>query len=281
MRTTGVVVVVAVVVGCSGCFSTARYDDAHVKRVESIEARYEAERVREQERQTALIAALAGYHALLIPIRPGSLSAPVSRVDERDDIVQCRKQCERRAFDKSPERRRPDAKVNAQCLRDTCEPAYVDALARTYVAADVHWVTLERAASEGADLEVLMAFSHNQAIRRRIDDETRNLAQLLAQMRERPERDRRAEIAASARRRDAEITSGRVAHRARLQAAASAFTAMDRSTDPRPQSLCAAGDPGLRRAAGCRSALPLPDPGSSVSAQVSSDQPSGQPSGQP
>ena len=134
----------------------------------------------------------------------------------------------------------------------------MDALTKTYVNADIHWVTSQRALSEGAELESLLAFSHNQAVTRRIEEDTRGLAQLQAQNRQRLERDREAEIAASARRRDAEIASGRAAHRARLQAAA--FAARDRGPIGAGElSLCTADDPQLRHVAGCRSEQPPPD----------------------
>jgi len=84
MRTTGLVVVV-VVVG-SGCFSTARYDDAHLRRVASINARYAAESQRVAEQYASLVAVLDEERRDLIPMAPGP-DAPVSRIDEREDIV--------------------------------------------------------------------------------------------------------------------------------------------------------------------------------------------------
>lgn len=56
MRVTAGVVVV--LVGGFGCFSTARYDDAHVQRVAIINARYEAA-CRRQAEQYASLAAVA------------------------------------------------------------------------------------------------------------------------------------------------------------------------------------------------------------------------------
>jgi hypothetical protein len=257
MRTTGLVVV-AVVIGVVGCFSTASYDDAHARRVASINARYEAELVQEQQHQAVLVAALAADQALLIPIKSGALSGPVSRVDEREAIVECRNHCDHRGVDASLDEIHPNGPITAQCLHDICEPAYVDALTKTYVDADAHWVTNQIAVSEGADLEALMAFSHNQAVARHIEDDRRALAQLQAQTRQRVERERQAEIAASAQRRDLEITSGRAAHRVRVQAAA--FAARDRGPiSPGPSSLCAAGDPRLSTITGCRSEPALPD----------------------
>ena len=258
MRTTGLVVVVVVGLGGIGCFSTARYDDAHAQRVATINARYEAERLQEQEREASLVAALEEHRALLIPIKPGSLSAPVSRVDEREAIVECRSQCDRRGIDESLDGRHPNVRVKTQCLHDLCEPAYVDALTRTYVDADLRWVSGQLAASEGAEREALMTFSHNQAVSRHIEEDTRGLAQLQARASQRLEREHQAELAASARRRDSEIASGRAAHRARVQAAA--FAAKDRDPLGAGQSsLCAAGDPRLSSITGCRPEPPRPE----------------------
>jgi hypothetical protein len=254
MQATALVVVVAV--GGFGCFSTARYDDAHVQRVASINARYEAETLDEQQREVELAAVLEEHRALLVPIKPGSRSAPVRRVAEREDIVECRKQCERLG-DESLEAS-SKGQVEAQCVHEICEPAYVDALTKTYVNADSHWVASQLAVSEDAELESLLAFSHNQAVSRRIEDETRGLAQLQAQHRQHLERDRQAEIAVSARLRDSEIASGRAAHRARIQAAA--FAARDGGPiSAGESSLCTAGDPRLRHVAGCTPEQPLPD----------------------
>ncbi len=258
MRATGLVVVVVVAVGAGGCFSTARYDDAHAQRVASINARYDAERLQDQEREVALVSALEEHRALLIPIKPGSLSAPVSRVDEREAIVECRSRCDRRGIDESLDGKHPNDQVKAQCLHEICEPAYVDALTKTYADADVRWVSSRLAASDGADLEALMTFSHNQAVSRHIEEDTRRLAQLRAHTNQHLEQDRQAEIAASARRRDSEIASGRAAQRARVRAAA--FAARERGPISAGQSsLCAAGDPGLGSITGCRSEPPLPE----------------------
>ncbi|HEU4732386.1 MAG TPA: hypothetical protein VFT22_31040 [Kofleriaceae bacterium] len=89
-------------------------------------------------------------------------------------------------------------------------------------------MTRELGRTELADLESLLAFSHNQAILQRIAEETHRLAEQRARTLERIERAREAELAASARQRDAQIASGRVAHRARILAAARAFDASSR-----------------------------------------------------
>jgi hypothetical protein len=78
-------VVVVVVVGGFGCFSTARYDDAHVQRVANINARYEAENRREAEQYASRVAALDQLRAQLLPIPPGSC-APEARIDAGDAI---------------------------------------------------------------------------------------------------------------------------------------------------------------------------------------------------
>jgi hypothetical protein len=295
MRTTGMVVVV-VVFGGLGCFSTARYDDAHARRVASINARYEAERAEDERRQVELVAMLESHEAMLIPVgplgrlgqagqltplaalgplgplRPAPLSGPVSRVDERDDIVECRDHCERRGIDDAVDGWHTDDKLRTQCLHQICEPAYADALTKTYADADLHWVMSQLARSDGADIEALMALSHNQAVSHHIEDERRELAQLRARAGERRERERQAEIAASAQRRDAEVSSERSAHRARIQAAA--FAARD--GDPinaRPSSVCAAGDDQLSRITGCRSELPVTDPGPALPPSLAAERP--------
>jgi hypothetical protein len=126
------------------------------------------------------------------------------------------------------------------------------------------------ARSDGADLEALMALSHNQAVLRHIEDERRELAQLRARAGERRDRERQAEIAASAHRRDAEISSERSAHRARIQAAAFAAKGGD-PISARPSSVCAAGDDQLSRITGCHSELPVADPGPSLPSSMAAE----------
>src|SRR5512140_1163835 len=164
MRTMGVVVVV--VVGGFGCFSTARYDDAHLQRVASIHARYAAESQRVDDQYASFKVALDKVRMEdLIPMTPGS-DAPVRRVGEREDIVRCRRQCEYRAPTGLFERVNEPAQ--ATCLRELCGPAYLDALRKTYFRADLTWVASQRSRSSApesdAELEVLMARSHNREV---------------------------------------------------------------------------------------------------------------------
>jgi hypothetical protein len=262
MRTTWLVVVM-LVVGGLGCFSTARYDDAHMQRVASINARYEAETAQEQEREHELASVIDRYRALLVPIKPGSLSTPMSHVSERAEIIECRTRCDRRSIDESLDGRHTNDRVKAQCLRDVCEPAYLDALTKTYSGADVRRVTSQRAISEGGELESRLAGAHNRVILQHIEDESRELARLQEQTRRRLEQDRREAIAASAQRRDAEIASGRAVHRARIRAAAFA------ARDPGPVAAgappaCVAAEHEQVHGDGCRAELPSPDLGSSA-----------------
>lgn len=266
MRTVGLVAVVVVALAGSACFRTARYERAHVQRVERITAHYDAERRLEDERAAALLAALERYRARLIPIQPGTASTPVMRVGERFDILECRTQCDRRGLDESLDGVHRDEPSRAQCLRDICEPAYADALARTYSEADLHRVTREHGRPPHPDLESLLALSHNQAILAHIDEETRRISELHAQTLERLERERRAELATSARQRDAEIASGRAEHRARVLGAAHAFDASRRGPlATRPPCPCSPADPHAGSAIACR---PAPAQRSAHSAQA-------------
>jgi hypothetical protein len=257
MRTTGLFVVM-VVTGGLGCFSTARYDDAHTQRVAIINARYEAESAQEARRESELVSALEADEALLIPLRLGGLSGPVSRVGDRPDIVECRTQCDRPSADPSVDGIHASGETRTQCLHDICDPAYTDALTRTYVEADVRWVGGQLAAREHADLESLMAFSHDRVVSRRIEDDRRRLAEAQAQARHHLAQVRQAEIAASARRRDLEIASARATHGAGVQAAAFAAKDVGSLSADQP-SVCAAGDARLNRIIGCRLELPLPE----------------------
>jgi hypothetical protein len=65
-----VTVMVVAMVGGLGCFSTARYDDAHVQRVAIINARYEAESRRQAEQYASVAATLDQLRARLHPISP-------------------------------------------------------------------------------------------------------------------------------------------------------------------------------------------------------------------
>lgn len=66
MRNRGVVV--AVIVACFGCFSTARYDRAHTQRVSTIQARYDADLARERQRHAVLVAELERRRAFLVSL---------------------------------------------------------------------------------------------------------------------------------------------------------------------------------------------------------------------
>ena len=267
------VVVVVVVVGGSGCFSIARYDDAHFQRVASINARYAAEGQRLDAQYASSIAALDKIRVELIPMTPGS-DAPVNRIDEREDIVRCRCQCEHHAPTGPFEGLNEPAE--AECLREVCRPAYLDALRRAYFRADVTWVTSQRSASNDAELEALMARSHNRAVRRILDEQTQALAQQRAQAQHRLARERQGEIQASEQQRTSEIASGRAVRRARLQAEADAFTAMGQgSISARQRCVGAIDDQLLSRVGDCPTGAWLP--GGAASLQSSQPPGGGQP----
>ncbi len=246
MLTTGLVVVV--IVGGSGCFSTARYDAAHLQRVASINARYAAEGQRVDEQYAFSVAAL-DERADLIPMTPGS-GAPVSRIDEREEMVLC------------------------------CLPAYLDTLLKTYVRADVTWVASQRSVSndaEGdAEREARMARSHNQEVRRALDAQIRALAQQRAEAQGRLARERQHQIQASEQQRTSEIASGRAVRRARLQAAADASTPMGQgSISARQHGVAAIDDQLLSRVGGCSTGVWLP--GRAASSHSSKSPGAGQP----
>jgi hypothetical protein len=72
MRAVAMVLAVVVAVGGPGCFSTARYDDAHVQRVATINARYEAENRRLAEQYASLRIGLDQRRAQALPSQPGA-----------------------------------------------------------------------------------------------------------------------------------------------------------------------------------------------------------------
>lgn len=203
MRTTRGVAAV-VVVASVGCFSTTPFDHAHLRRVVSIQARYDAELRIAREDHASLVAELDKLRAFVVAIKPEPPHAPARRVAEREDLVACRR----------------------------CQPDYADALLKTYFDADISWVMGQLFTSRDTDLESLMAFSHNRAILIFIEDQVRASARREAVIRHRLERARHRELQASARRRDLEIESGRAAHRARVKAAATAWSTADRSLPP-------------------------------------------------
>jgi hypothetical protein len=224
MRTTGVVaVVVIIVVGSVGCFSTARYDDAHLQRVAIIHARYAAEGQRVDQQYASYITALDKLRMELIPMTPG-MDVPVSRIVDREDLVLCRRQCAQGAPAGPFERQNEPAKT--ECFREVCRPASLDALRKTYFRANVTGVMSQPPGASDADLEAVMARSHNREVRRTLDDQTRSLAQQRAQAQRLLARQYQVEIDASEHQRTSEIASGRAVRRARLKAADDAFTAM-------------------------------------------------------
>ena len=221
-----------VVAGCA-CFSAARYDEAHFQRVANINARYEAERRRQHEHYVMLRAEIGERRSQLVPIKPGSTSEPVRRVDERADLVECRQRCGSGAL-ADPFHRKPRAP--ARCQLEACRASYVDALTRTYFAADISWVESQLASkprSEGGadgDVESLLARSHNQTLAREIDEQLAYLELVQARIQRTIELARDNEIRASRQQRDAELSS----RRARVRAAADA-SALDQgipSRDP-------------------------------------------------
>jgi hypothetical protein len=216
MRNRGAVV--AVIVMCLSCFSTARYDRAHIQRVASINGRHDAALERERERYAFLVAELDWRRALVIPIDAGG--APVHRVDRRDGIVACRTMCGAKPGDPFD-----PARAHTRCLRDICLPAYADALAKTYAHADIAGIASQLSLSIDADLESVLARANNQAVLADIDREAAVLAQHHARARSRIEQQRQRELRVSTVQRDAEIAAGRAARRARVKAAADAFAA--------------------------------------------------------
>jgi len=244
MRNRGAVV--AVVVMCLSCFSTAAYDRAHIQRVSSINARYDAALEREREHHAALVAELDRRRALVVPVASDAGGAPVNRVDQRADIVECRTMCGAKPGDPT-ELSRARSHM-AQCLRDICLPSYVDALVKTYVHADAASATNQLALSSSADLETLLARSHNQALLAEIERQAAVLAQRHARARGNLEQQRQRELQTSMRQRDTEIATSRAARRARVKAAADAFAGG------------AAGQPGAAPAAASGTTAPSDRP---------------------
>jgi hypothetical protein len=229
MRTRGVALVV--VAGCA-CFSAARYDEAHFQRVANINARYEAERRQQHEHYVMLRTQITERRSQLIPVKPGSTSEPVRRVDERADLVACRQRCGSAAL-ADPFHRKPRA-APARCQLETCQASYVDALTRTYFAADMSWVESQLASKPkperdaDADVEALLTRSHNQALAREIDEQLAYVELVQARIQRTIELARESEIQASRQQRDAELSS----RRARVRAAADA-SALDQGIPPR------------------------------------------------
>jgi hypothetical protein len=225
MRTRGVVV--ALFAAATGCFSTARYDREHQQRVVDINARYDEQSRRERERYGTLARELDIFQSLLIPVRPESAYDPVSRVDERDDIVECRRSCDEHAPGEAAGRQAHEGAA-AQCIRAICQPVYAAALIRTYHGADVSWVADQLTPSTSAELESLLAFSHNQAVLALIDAHHKALTEHQAHAHGQLEGHRQQEIRASLQQREAAIATGEAARRDRVKAAAAAFADEDR-----------------------------------------------------
>lgn len=196
------VAMVAGSIGCFSCFSTARYDDAHIQRVANINARYEAARRHEDEQYALLVTSLDQFRRYLLPVKLDS-QPPPRRGDDRGNLIALRD----------------------QCLRDVCQPGYVDMLIKTYAGADAPGRTSQLSSSQG-ELASQIAVLHNQEVLRTIDERTRRLEQQRAQVHRRLEAQRRDHIQASEQQRSSEIASGRALRRARLQAAAHASTTM-------------------------------------------------------
>jgi hypothetical protein len=198
-------VFVAAVAGC-GSLSTVRHDQAHQQRVASIEAEYRAEHRRQIAHYVTLIAAIEDRRNALVAVAPDG--APVSRVDDRDELAPCRTRCSDGLAD--PFGPPPRAALPG-CAIEVCRAAYVEALTRTYFAADLAW-----ARPHLIDLESLLAHSHNATLGREIDEQLASIQQLKTQALSYVELVRQLAIQDSQRQRDVE----RGARRARVRAAA-------------------------------------------------------------
>lgn len=157
------VAVSALVAGLS-CVSTAPYHEAHRRRGADINARYDAERAERKSRARELLMEIDGLRTYLVAVRAGAGYSPVRRVEAQAELVDLAQKC-RELGDQlalPPGATAADAEeFRVSCRAKVSDELYLPTLRATYYLADFDDMMAMYRSSSDADLEALLAYSHN------------------------------------------------------------------------------------------------------------------------
>jgi hypothetical protein len=217
------------------CVSTAQYHAAHRRRVAEINARYDAELSDQLTRRRDQLAKVDELRAYLVPVKRDAGYAPEEPVSERPEmraiVEHCRELSEQLAA--QPGARDVDT-LRGECLDIVFDKAYLPALHATYYEADFDDVLATYGTTRDADLEALLAYSHNASVLRRITamkDEIRaNTQRRLARI----ERWRAADIRGSELARDLAIDQAEAENARALAAIGAGLQAASQAARPVP-----------------------------------------------
>ena len=130
----------------------------------------------------------------------------------------------------SPELAKEVERIAGECREKVFREDYVPALAQTYYRADFSAVAAQWGASGGkADLEALLAYSHNVAILAQMNEMRAQIQALYNDSMSRIEQLQTSEVEQSAAQRDQEVEMAREQHRRRMMAVAAGLQAMGQS----------------------------------------------------
>jgi len=222
-------ILITIVLLQAGCFSSARFDQAHATRVHQINAEQDRRRAEVLKDAQELLELIYQRRKYLAPVKPGSQSSPLTRIDTRPEMEKFRALCA--SYDGHIEQaialgQDPSALKQG---KDDCEAKYyreiyVPLLVSTYYKADAQWAIrtyLEN--PERYDIEALFLYSHNKAISQEIDRDVAQVVALRDWRLQRIESWRLEEISYSAAERDREVSLAREEHRRRMQAVGAAL----------------------------------------------------------
>lgn len=185
--------VLALALMCS-CVNTAAIHQRHAMRANNINARYAKQRTEVTAQWNEVIRLIEKRREYLIPIAEGGGYQPLDLIWESTEVRVMRSFC-------SKEEYRDVADECRKRLRDM----YFDALERRYNRADTQWVAAQLQAHDDADLESLLAYSHNSVMLAEIERELAEVKRKRDEHLALIERGRVAEISMSATERNREL----------------------------------------------------------------------------
>lgn len=240
----------------ASCFSRAA-NQHHEQRMAEIDAAYQSDEAAIQRDYESALAQLRQVEAMLIAVEPHAHSRPVVRVTDGEGLATLRATCDdgRRMLADWQARGLDSTKIG-DILR-SCEEQYtnglIDALTRTYWAADVGWIAEQLKVSAAAlDVESLFVYSHNLRLRAFVESRKAELAAARDSAMERLQLLRAEAVASSIDIRNAEVAERRRQFGMALKAAADGMAAASRPAPTQPTYT--PGNPvGAARPSGCMS----------------------------
>jgi hypothetical protein len=193
---------------CS-CISAAANEN-HERRMKRIGRAYESDAMAIEGSYRAALRKLGEVEAMLIAVKPNANSQPKVRVDDGVGLAMLREACAEMRITVNGWDREGSDVTAARATLQNCDETYsnelINALVKTYWAADVGWIAGEmNAADSMLDLESLFVYSHNLRLRALIDGRRKDIVAARDEALERLHLLREEVIATSRDMRDAEI----------------------------------------------------------------------------